>query len=166
MFDTKTKPSAEILSVTFTFFGKSIFTFCPLTIRDVTSFADFKSSNSASNFWDIVSTAIFPVTSELVVITGTSFKIFASECVNSFAPPRWPDKREITKCFPSSIKSTAGSLSFVPIKLAIFLITIPLAIIKICPSYCENFSFILAVKSSIWLVFSTSYFFKVKISIS
>ena len=97
----------------------------------------------------MVSTAIFPVTSELVVITGIRFRVPASKYVSSFAPPKCPDKREITKCFPSSIKSTAGSLSFVPISPAVFLITIPLAIMKICPSYQENFSFILAVKSSI-----------------
>ena len=53
--------------------------------------------------------------------------------IDSFGQNGEYDKivREITKCFPSSIKSTAGSLSFVPIKLAIFLITIPLAILNL-----------------------------------
>ena len=50
LFETKINPSAEFLPFTLTFPGKSMFTFCPFTIREVTSFADFKSSSSAFNF--------------------------------------------------------------------------------------------------------------------
>ncbi len=49
-------------------------------------------------------------TSAAVVTTGVAPIFLAISSVSSFAPPRWPDKAEITKLALSSITITAGSV--------------------------------------------------------
>ena len=65
----------ESFSVKFS--GKSNLTFSPFTIKAVTLLALSRSSSFAFSFCDKVSTAIFPLTSEAVVITGRLPNTFA-----------------------------------------------------------------------------------------
>ena len=56
------------------------------------------------------STENFPFTSVAVVTTGVAPSSRASSRVSSFAPPMWPESREMTNCPASSVTSTAGSV--------------------------------------------------------
>ena len=136
LLEIKTRPSGFSFSI---FSGTFIQTSFPATIRLVTFLADSKLSSFPFIFKAIVSTAIFPETSEAVEITGTapviSPKIFAA----SFAPPRCPERREIIKFPSSSIVRTAGSISFDFIKGAIVRTAIPEAVIKRKVSYFKIF---------------------------
>ena len=113
-------------------------TFSPFTISDVTLLASSRFSNFALIFCDNVSTAIFPPTSDAVVITGIAPIPFAIFLHSSFAPPRCPESSEITKLAWSSTVITAGSVSLLSNFPSIILTTAPSAATKICKSYLSN----------------------------
>ena len=88
------------------------------------------------------SIAILPFTSEDVVTTGIASRSSARPFVNAFAPPRCPDKTEITNCPFSSNTITAGSVSLLFKHGAISRTTIPIAPINTSASSEEKCSFI------------------------
>ena len=90
---------------------------------------------------------ILLLTSVEVVTTGVEFNISAILTVKSFAPPKCPLSRLITKFALSSISKTAGSDSFEVTCGAIYLIIIPDAIIPIMQSYLSN------IESTVFIMF-------------
>jgi len=84
-------------------------TISSLIISAVTSFALSKDPMTQSSFMAIISTAVFPTTSDIVVMTGCAPIFSDSLMAFSFAPPRCPERRLITNSPLPSITSTAGS---------------------------------------------------------
>ena len=86
------------------------------------------------------STANFAFISVAVVITGVEFNLSAIRLASSFAPPRCPESRGITKSPCSSSTITAGSTSLDLICGAIYLTAIPVAPTKTKASYSLKLS--------------------------
>ena len=118
--------------------SEKIPTFRPSTIRADTSFARSISRIANPFSFANTSTANFPCRSVAVVMTGSASRILAASSASALAPPRCPDRREITNFPCSSMTRTAGSVFLSCTNGAMLRTAIPQAPIKISASASRN----------------------------